>query len=562
MKTFSSLFTVLSTAALLLAGCVNEEPNYKKNPGSGEKPSDATGFLIVGDMNMRVVYDSQTETDSDDAKGEATFSAPRVTPAVDDFIVEIVDDTGATVERKTYGAWKARTEPIELAVGSYMLKAYSEDTIADAGWDCPVYRTEKEFQIRKGETTSMPDLVCTLSNIKVTVGYAADLAEILSDDTSAEVALGANKLIFVKGDVKTAYFRAMDETNTLEITVTGSFRDSGKPVTLSKTLEGVRGGQWRKVTLIIENADKGKLEIGIVVDSFIQDEEIVIDGTKDLWEPVIDEPDPTQPTIQWKGHDLASPYPLAASNTDDPVVFDLDAPNGITAFVVRFGSDNGELLTALSDMGIDSEFDLCTITPESGAIHTALSDLGLPLGDAVKEQKTMTLELTALMPLLYRFNGTHTIALEMTDGEATRSAGSVAEATLTVVVGPQIVWEGYDIDQSQKLTADMTIVIDVTSANPIASFEVTIDSKILEGYLDNILPTYFDLCTAEGELAKQLGDLGFPTGSQVVAPLSFDITQFVELLIDMPAGEHKFILKVTDTAGKAAEKTLHLINEK
>ena len=226
MKTPKTLISTFA-AALLLAGCVNEDPYYGKDPG-GETP-DGTGFLSVGDMELRVVYDAQTETGWDDARDDAAAKAPRTrsNPTVDQIAVEIVDEAGATVAKKSYGEWKAQTEPIEMAAGNYTLKASSAETIAAADWECPVYATEKDFTIRKGETTRMPDLVCTLANIKVTVGYAADLADLLSDDTAAEVTLGANTLRFAKGDARAAYFRAEEETNTLRLDIAGTFADTG-----------------------------------------------------------------------------------------------------------------------------------------------------------------------------------------------------------------------------------------------------------------------------------------------------------------------------------------------
>ena len=44
-------------------------------------------------------------------------------------------------------------------------------------------------------------------------------------------------------------------------------------------------------------------------------------------------------------------------------------------------------------------------------------------------------------------------------------------------------------------------------------------------------------------------------------PLTFDISQFVEVMMALDAGEHKFILSVTDSAGGHTTKTLHLVNE-
>lgn len=572
MKTPKTLISTFA-AALLLAGCVNEDPYYGKDPG-GETP-DGTGFLSVGDMELRVVYDAQTETGWDDARDDAAAKAPRTrsNPTVDQIAVEIVDEAGATVAKKSYGEWKAQTDPIEMAAGNYTLKAYSAETIAAADWECPVYATEKDFTIRKGETTRMPDLVCTLANIKVTVGYAADLADLLSEDTAAEVTLGANTLRFAKGDARAAYFRAEEETNTLRLDIAGTFADTGKSVSLTKTISGVRAGQWRKITFIIENADKGNLEIGIVVDSFIQDEEIVVDGTGDLWEPVIDETE--APTIEWPGHDLAAPLRLDASMFDGeghcttPVVFDLKASRGIAALGIAIGSDNADLLARLSGMGIDGTVDLCATTPES-ALGQLLGGMGLPLGDAVAGRKTLALTLTGLMPQLYAFEGTHTLTLSMTDA----AAAAPVQAVLTVLVDkqtagkdPEIVWvndRGYDFDSPATLTEDMTIRIDIATTSPITAFEVTIESEILRDLLPIIgLPEQFDLCTVTGETATTLGELGFPTGDKVNEqnPLTFDISQFVEVMMALDAGEHKFILSVTDSAGGHTTKTLHLVNE-
>ena len=68
MKTFTGLFTTLSLGALLLAGCVNEEPPYK-NAGNGTTDSTTTGFLS-GAMSLRVIYDTETDTQPDDTQDE------------------------------------------------------------------------------------------------------------------------------------------------------------------------------------------------------------------------------------------------------------------------------------------------------------------------------------------------------------------------------------------------------------------------------------------------------------------------------------------------------------
>ena len=61
MKTFTRLFTMLAVAAFVAAGCVNEEPPYKEEPKP--TPGDATGFLSVSGLSMRVVYDAVSRVD-------------------------------------------------------------------------------------------------------------------------------------------------------------------------------------------------------------------------------------------------------------------------------------------------------------------------------------------------------------------------------------------------------------------------------------------------------------------------------------------------------------------
>ena len=67
MKTFTRLFTMLAVAAFVAAGCVNEEPPYKEEPKP--TPGDATGFLSVSGLSMRVVYD-ETDVRPDDTSDQ------------------------------------------------------------------------------------------------------------------------------------------------------------------------------------------------------------------------------------------------------------------------------------------------------------------------------------------------------------------------------------------------------------------------------------------------------------------------------------------------------------
>ena len=86
MRILTQCLAMLSSAALL-AGCVNEEPNYAKKPDSGNGTPTEVGYLSLSGLEMKVIYDGETETMPDDtADASATRAA---TPQVDDFIVEV-----------------------------------------------------------------------------------------------------------------------------------------------------------------------------------------------------------------------------------------------------------------------------------------------------------------------------------------------------------------------------------------------------------------------------------------------------------------------------------------
>lgn len=567
MRILTQCLAMLSSAALL-AGCVNEEPNYAKKPDSGNGTPTEVGYLSLSGLEMKVIYDGETETMPDDtADASATRAA---TPQVDDFIVEVVNARGESVASKSYAEWKA-AERNELPVGSYTLKVRSQEQFPDVEWEAPVYAASKDFVIEREQTTTLDDITCTLANIKVTMLFSADLADMLSNDTKAVISLGDKSMEFGKKETRAAYYLPEKELNTLEFQLTGSFADTGKPVTLNKSIPNVKAGQWRKITLVIEWADKGDVVFDIEVDNFVLDETVEVNGTDGLWEEVIGG-DATEdaPAIVWEGQELSQPFTLTdamfdqAGNCTVPFRFKVTAPGGLTSLGVAIDSDNTSLLEALDRIQLPRSFDLCTLDASSTA-GAVLTSFGLPLGSQVVGQQALTLDITRQIPQLYTYAGTHTFALTLGD-----AAGKTTQATLTLVVkkggtqtGPVITWRGYNIDQSYDLSADMTIVVDIESENGIKAFEVNIDSEVLAPMLGAVgIPETFDLCTVDGALAETLQSFGFKTGSDVTSPMSFDITQFVSILMMMDAGEHKFHLAVTDDNGVTTRKTLHLINRK
>lgn len=562
---------MLAVAAFVAAGCVNEEPPYKEEPKP--TPGDATGFLSVSGLSMRVVYDEtdvRPDDTSDQTQSPQAVSGTRAEqPDVDGFIVEILDADDAQVLKKTYAELKQQlAEPMELPVGAYRMEVRSEESTPDVAWEHPVYGATSSFTISKAQTTQLEEVVCTLQNIKVTVDYSSELAGMLADTSKATISLGQTSQEFLKTETRAAYFKSLDIENTLDFNFDGVFADTDIPAQFSKQITGVKAGQWRKISVVINYADKGTLLFQVTVDNnIIQDNSFVVDGTDNLLEELLE--DPNAPTLAWPGHDMSKPFTLTDAIFDDngnciePFVFDLASPNGIESLRVNIGSTSSRFMASMAAIQLPETFDLCALDASSPA-GIILKGFGYPVGGELKGQQAKSFNIAGQIKALYEFDGTHIFSFDMTDAKGVSTA-----AALTLVVdksagqtGPAIVWRGYDIDKQYEVQKDMVIDIDVTAAAGIKSFWVTIDSEALKDLLPILsIPEKFDICDIPADLAAILHDeFGFPINEQVKnqTAVMFSITKFVEILLEIP-GEHNFVLDVTDNNNVLTHKTVKLI---
>lgn len=562
---------MLAAVAFVAAGCVNEEPPYKEEPKP--TPGDATGFLSVSGLSMRVVYDEtdvRPDDTSDQTQSPQAVSGTRAEqPDVDGFIVEILDADDAQVLKKTYAELKQQlAEPMELPVGAYRMEVRSKESTPDVAWEHPVYGATSSFTISKAQTTQLEEVVCTLQNIKVTVDYSSELAGMLADTSKATISLGQTSQEFLKTETRAAYFKSLDIENTLVFNFDGVFAGTDIPAQFSKQITGVKAGQWRKISVVINYADKGTLLFQVTVDNnIIQDNSFVVDGTDNLLEELLE--DPSAPALAWPGHDMSKPFTLTDAMFDDngnciePFVFDLASPNGIESLRVNIASTSSQFMASMAAIQLPETFDLCALDASSPA-GIILKGFGYPVGGELKGQQAKSFNIAGQIKALYEFDGTHTFSFDMTDAKGVSTA-----AALTLVVdksagqeGPAIVWRGYDIDQQYEVQKDMVIDIDVTATAGIKSFWVTIDSEALKDLLPVFnMPEKFDICDVPADLAAILHDeFGFPINEQVKnqTAVMFSITKFVEILLEIP-GEHNFVLDVTDNNNVLTHKTVKLI---
>ncbi|HBL70928.1 DUF4493 domain-containing protein [uncultured Alistipes sp.] len=568
------LYQILAagTLAVLATGCKDETPNYGQTGGGS---SETVGYVDLNGLSPQVLLDAEINQ----TPAQTTAAQTRaVTEATPDYLVRIYNSSDECVLDTTYGDMQSQFNDgpeqnlLALPVGTYRLEVHSQEpsSVPDVEWEAPTYGTTYDFAVLRSHTSDSPltiadEVVCKLSNIKVTVSISADLAELLGDDTKSTVTLGSAVAEFTKSESRAAYFRPQNsDGDTLEFKLTGT--KDGKPAELSKTITGVKAGQWRKIMLSIVYAETGDIKIVVTVDSFVQDSEITINSTESLWEPELDE-GTDRPTLTWPGHDLAQPVALDESMYDPSGTFNgtapaltLSAADGIQTLLLGITSDNAAFRTEIIEAAGLTDVDLC------GTISRLHPFYGLQVTAGATEA---TIDLESIMYLFFGYEGSHTLTFNMTDNK-----GRNAVATLQFNYGkgtaeedPSIVCRQFDIDQPHTTQTGDEIDVDIKTASGIQAFVVSIISETLNEEVlaaVGLRPT-FDLCniTDPEELAALTSDdIGFPVNDDVKGQTSmtFSVTKFTGMLSAFP-GTHQFKLAVTNAEGSTTTKTLQLIVE-
>ena len=328
---------------------------------------------------------------------------------------------------------------------------------------------------------------------------------------------------------------------------------------MTSEIKGVKAAQWRKINVVIQHAADGTATIGITCDTWTYDEEVIFDSSAVMVEEVI--PDDTDaPVIVWEGHDLAEAFELtddmfdAEGNFTKSINVDIVAKSPIKSFVVKASSDNAEFVTAYSEI-MSLEEDLCAPTASSAILKM----MGYPTD--VKGSTQARIKFAVQADLLKSYEGTHSYEMTVVDEN-----GATVTTTLTIKYGqnvaPQIQWVGYDIDKRQTIQADDTCMIRITAPLAIKDFKIKIVSNALtpEELQAVGLAAEFSLVNST-EMFESLSGLGFPVGDQVynqtlISEDQLDITNFLGILGMLGAGDHDFVMTVTDMEGNSTTKTV------
>ena len=205
--------SVFALTALTLASCHKDKVNYDDDQ---QTEMDNIGYLALGGLQASVMED--TENVNGSTRAEA--------PNINDFDVVIeraqygedgsVASYAAVAEYK-YG--ELPVDPVALEGGDYRITISSQEMVG-AEWERPVYSATKNFTIVRLETTTIDNIVCKLSNIKVTVSYSADIMDQLDTDyTKMTIAVGDNSLDYSMSETRGGYFQPEAAVSKLNLTL-------------------------------------------------------------------------------------------------------------------------------------------------------------------------------------------------------------------------------------------------------------------------------------------------------------------------------------------------------
>ena len=531
--------------AIGMVACHDEKSDWVGTGSGGDKP--AVGYIAFAEGGLSVNVDKEA------AQGD--LDATRADEAGADYTVEIWDAENELVTSFKYGERESKytsssidpaRKGIAVPIGRYTVKAYSAATPKES--DTPQYAGETTVVVAK-ETVAEANITCELSSVKVSVRFDPILASLITDDTQARVVLGsedtseytftgrpvtplAADASVVNGCSKMdwgaeggyRYLRPNEDVNPLILYFTATYNGSAIKDQALKICDDAKPGEWRQVTVKLENGDSGNVYVVIEVKTWVEGEIVDVDVTSmSLFggEGVI--PDDTDaPVIEWVDHDLSQPFTLADDMFDGNgnfvagADFKVVTKSEIAAMSLGLTSPNSDLNEVANQLGLGAEGGV-SLTTLSSMSKMILGSWGFPISN-IAGQAEIAFNLATLMKELHaNYAGTHTFTITVED-----KLGSVTTAELKitsgVVVDPNIVWIGKNIDQVYNLKDVDQISVLITAKNKIKDVRVSIKGPLAGDLQNMMMPAEFSLVEpgtltdGTGSLAEILTGFGFPTG--------------------------------------------------
>lgn len=409
------IITLAFLAAAFLAASCTKEKNFNKD-------KETEGTLSFASFTLE--EDQEVITKATAASGNYSI-----------FIYDADDNLKLST---TYSAIKAGGNKVSLTAGKYTLVARStEEEVPFAAFESPVYGASTEVTVNAGQTTDVGSLTCTLLQCKVTVSYSDDFLEMVTGPGVATVTVTAGHpldyaMTYANGgasyDSSAGYFAVNSTGNTtMEVTFKGSVE--GKSQRMTKTFTGITAKQWRQVRFIKKVDGSGNATFDIVIDSFVNDEDL--NNSLLASENVIGD-DPSAPkgdggiSLEFdyangcdsQFTDMSRLVVPTMAERNMSLVFKVNVPNGIKKFVVLIDSSNDAFLNAVAA----AEASTLDLINPSEANMMIFDVVPFPHGADMLGQTAMSLNLSASQEAILNFAGTHTFTMVVTDNKGCKNS--------------------------------------------------------------------------------------------------------------------------------------------
>lgn len=363
------LYTIFACAALF-TGCKED------------------GLLNNGTGKLSFRMDCPADDYSDKVIGVKSADG---TVDVSDFEVTVNSSTGSYTKSFLY-----RDVPsmLELAAGSYTVSAHSPNVNSGmAAWDSPEYAGTKTFEVAVGKIATV-DLVCTLSNMKVSINCSDKFLNELSDFVIT-VSQDNSSLTWKRQEVieaKAGYFPVAP----LRVFVSGTRAIDNSTATVKFNINNVAAKDHHVINIDATTTGDAQFSLSVDTGTNDKDVEITVPGFDETPVPDPDpenpdNPEPAEaPSIEW----AANPDFDTLDITDDmDVNLVVKAPGKIKEFKVTV-SDN---FAAMVDM-MGAENGVMDLINNAALIE----NLGgmLPTGDELLNKTEVNFSLSTLVPLI------------------------------------------------------------------------------------------------------------------------------------------------------------------
>lgn len=385
---------------------------------------------------------------------------------------EIINGLSIDINRP-YDNWSVKYSPfssirgkvVELGSGDYVLTA-SSPAKEHAAFDQPIYEGTKNFKINTGQVTTV-DVICAISNVKVTVNLSSNFVEELAHYT-VTVTNGRGTLMWNKtaqdDDFKpvaidgTTYYTGEKAgwftAAPLTVTIDGHRAIDNTSASASLLIDGVNPADHH--ILNIDAEVTGELGVNITISHDVNEinQNVVVPGFDEIPVPG-DDPstggddntgdddngndntggdDNTggsveQPvaTILWEANPTYDEMPINADMNADMVI---TVPGKIAEFEVTV--DSPQLTAAIEGLTSDGSSKMNLITDEGLIAFLAEAAPALPTGTNLSGKTQVDFFLTDFINMISMFGPAsgdrHNFTLDIVD-----EAGKTFSKTLTFV---------------------------------------------------------------------------------------------------------------------------------